>query len=205
MKYTIASREFYISPGITCLCEIPVPDLAVDPDQAPALGNSYSEKEENLDMFLSEIFFPQYIGAIKRIIANYQHSALPAKYLYGLHVHVTSLPRMHPALYHLPTDMIIIDPDTLSIGFGGKSGKFVFGHEFGHRIIRFSHDDCVIQALKYVYSILPVSNQKLLQEVLCDAFASLISGDPFTRFDNAIDPIKQKGLNHAALQLAWSC
>lgn len=203
--YTLETREFYISPGVTCTCEIPVPDLSADPSQASGLGNSISEKSENLDQLLSEILFPQYTSAIKRAIHNYRTSALPEKYLYGHKVHVLPMPRNNPALYHWPSDTIVIDPDTLSIGSRDISGKFVYGHEFGHRIIHFSSRETVEQALNAVCSILAISSRKLAEETLCDAFGSLISHDTAERFDSEIVFIKQEGIKRVALRLAWSC
>lgn len=203
--YTLETREFYISPGVTCTCDLPIPDLSADPTQAPALGDSISEKNEKLDQFLSEILFPQYTSAIKMAIRNYRASALPEKYLYGHNVHVMPMPSSNPALYYWPSDMIFIDPDALSIGIKDTPGKFIYGHEFGHRIIHFSSHETVNLVLNAVCSILTISSQKLAEEILCDAFGSLISHNTSERFDSEIDPIKQEGIKLAALRLAWSC
>lgn len=203
MIYTTVKRKFYIIPGVTCVCEIPIPDLAADPTQANAMGKSISEKEENLDQFLTEILFPQYTSALKRAVASYQISGLPEKFLHGHTVNIVPMPFEFPASYHILSDIISIDPDLLVIGCRLFSGRFAYGHEFGHRIMNFRKDQ-LDSAISTVCSILAISDTNFATEILADAFGDLISGGDKSRFD-VIDPEKQEGLRLTALKLAWSC
>lgn len=202
MIYTTAKRSFYISPGVSCFLEIPVPDLNADPTQACALGKSISEKNENLDRFLSELFFPQYISAIKKAIYSYRKSKLPEKFLIGHRIKVTRMPRNSPACYYIPSDLIIIDPDALCIGFDNSSGTFVYGHEFGHRIMAFRSSG-LDSALSEASGVLMLSDKHLLTEFLADAFGSMICCDTRSRF-MILPGSEQEGLRRVALKLAWS-
>lgn len=202
MIYTTVKRKFYISPGVTCFCELPIPDLAVDSTQAEAMGECISEKKENLDRFLTEIFFPQYTSALKRAIASYQSSGLPEKFLHGHTVNIVPMPLEFPASYHILSDIISIDPDLLVIGCRLFSGRFAYGHEFGHRIMNFRKEQ-LDSAISTTFSILSISDSNFATEILADAFGSLISVGDKSRFD-MIDPEKQEGLRLTALKLAWS-
>lgn len=207
MIYKDETRSFYIHPGVTCVCTLSVPDLSADPDQAQAMGKSVSEKSENIDQFMSEIMFPQYIRALRSAILAYLNSDLPEYFLHGHRVKVCSLPiwSTTPAAYNYATDTVIIDADTLNIGYHGDSGQFVYGHELGHRIMHFRGQEITDRAISVASSILSLSDRKLLLEVMADAFGSLISTGKNSRFTQYIEPLKQEGLQRAALRLAWSC
>lgn len=209
MIYTTETRNFYLSPGVNCTIEIPVPDLRADPDQAPGLGKSRSEKSENLDQFLSEIFFPQYTRALKKANACYMSADLPEKFLCGANVAVRSLPSRIDGIhgfYNYDDDIIVINADTLVIGCKTASGEFVYGHEIGHRIVFKKNAADSDAAISDVCSILMISDCKLAQEYLCDAFGELIAFDsrePSTFKQKT--GTKMEGLMHTALKLAWSC
>lgn len=207
MIYKDETRSFYIHPGVTCVCTLSVPDLSADPDQAPAMGESVSEKSENIDRFMTEFMFPQYVRALKNATMAYLDSDLPEYFLHGHRVEVRSLPIWAdtPAAYDYSTDTIIIGADTLNIGCHGTSGQFVYGHEFGHRIMHFRGQKLTDSAISTASSILALSDRKFLLEIMADAFGSLISVDKASRFTEYIEPLKQEGLQRAALRLAWSC
>lgn len=207
MIYKDETRSFYIHPGVTCVCTLSVPDLFADPDQAPAMGKSVSEKSENIDQFMTEIMFPQYVRALRNAITAYLSSDLPEYFLHGHRVEVRSLPIWAdtPAAYDYSTDTVIIGADTLNIGCYGTPGQFVYGHEFGHRIMHFRGKKITDRAISEASSILALSDRKFLLEILADAFGSLISPDKPSRFTEYIETVKQEGLRKAALRLAWSC
>lgn len=207
MIYKKEERKFYIHPGVTCTCRIPIPDLSADPDQAQGMGKSVSEKSENMDKFLSEILFPQYVRALRKAVLAYLNSNLPEYFLRGHRVLLDSFPIWDDrrAAYDPYDDMVIIDADTLNMGAYGNSGQFVYGHELGHRIMHLRGSAVTDSAISFASSVLCTSNRVLLLEVIADAFGSLISTDKGSRFTEDIDPIKREGLQKAALRLAWSC
>lgn len=208
MVHKLETRRFYLSPGITCIVEIPIPDLATDSSQAEELGSSYYEKTEKLDQFLTEMFFPQYIHAAKRAINCFTCSQLPPIFLEGQKLIITPIP-VHlthsPAMYHSGKDTIIIDSDSFSIGFCDGSGIFLYGHEVGHRIIEF-RKRAKASAIDEVKGILSISDSSLAEETLCDAFGYHLDSSGKTRFDVINTPeSKRKALVNVALKLAWSC
>lgn len=207
MIYKDETRSFYIHPGIICVCTLSVPDLDAEPNQALAMGESISEKKENIDQFMSEIMFPQYIRALRNATMAYLNSDLPEYFLHGHRVEVYPFPIWSdtPAAYNYSSDTIIIDADTLNIGSQGNPGQFVYGHEVGHRIMHFRGQEITDRAISLASSILALSDRNFLLEVMADAFGSLISAGERSRFTEYIEPVKQEGLQRAALRLAWSC
>lgn len=207
MTYKNETRNFYIHPGVNCVCTLPVPDLSADPNQASAMGESVSEKSERIDQFMSEIMFPQYVRALRKAVLAYINSDLPEYFLYGHRVEICSFPIWSDvrAGYNSFSDLIIIDADTLNIGYRGTPGQFIYGHELGHRIMHIRGQRLTESAISMASSILSFSDRKVLSEVIADAFGSLVSSSGSSRFTEDIDPLKQEGLQRAALKLAWSC
>lgn len=210
MIYTTETRNFFLSPGVNCTVEVPVPDLRADPYQAPGLGKSHSEKSENLDRFLSEIFFPQYTRAIKNSNACYISAGLPEKFLCGVNVSVESLPVLITGVhgfYNHNDDIIVINADTLVIGCRSASGEFVYGHEVGHRIVYKKNAAESEAAISDVCSIMMISDRKCALEMLCDAFGELIASNSrrSSAFRQLVAYEKIEGLKKTALKLAWSC
>lgn len=211
MVYKLVNRHFSMPYGVTCTIEVPVPDLDKDPTQAPALGQTYSEKQEKLDEFLTEMFFPQYTRAMKRGIKSYERSELPKKFLYHQQVLITPLSNFSSGFrgfYNFEQDVIGLDSDSFSIGFRYGSGSFLYGHENGHRIMFFRQNQKP-NAISEIKNILSISDDKFAEEILCDAFGYLLSEDDCTndctRFDILADVthIKREGLSRVALKLAW--
>lgn len=207
MIYTIASKQFYLSPGVTCTCNIPVPDLELNPHQAAGLGKTTDEKAENLEKMLDTMLFPQYVRALTNAIQMYKHSELPDHFLYDQIVIIKQLPVMYDGIlgyYHRGNDTIVLDCDSFSIGFKNGSGEFLYGHENGHRILRYKAR-YKERALKEVKSIVGTSDNYIAEELLCDAFGYLVNPKGKSRLDifEDISPIKKEGLALAALKLAW--
>lgn len=207
MIYKTEERSFYIHPGVNCICRLSVPDLSADPDQARAMGNSLSEKSESIDQFLSEIFFPQYVRALRTAVLAYLASDLPEYFLRGHRVLVGSIPIWEDsrAAYDPYDDLVIIDANALNLGAYGSSSQFIYGHELGHRIMHFRGTESTDKAIAFASSVLSTCDRTFLLEVMADAFGALISPGKNSRFTDGLDPIKQEGLQLAALRLAWSC
>ena len=208
MVKKMVNRRFYFS-GVEYTVEIPVPDLEKDPDSGRGLGDSYAEKNENLDKFLTEILFPQYTRAIKDALIAYKNSKLPEKFLYGQRIRITPFPLVTDDVrgyYDIFEDIICLDRDSLSLGFFSGCGNFLYGHEAGHRIIAFKKG-YKKEALLEVSNMLSISNEIITTELLCDAFGYLISSGSKTRFDILPKDLSEKkeGLAQIALKLAWRC
>lgn len=208
MVEKMVNRRFYFS-GVEYTVEVPVPDLERDPDSGRALGDSYAEKNENLDKFLSELIFPQYTRSMRNAISAYKSSKLPEKFLHGQRVKITPLSMMTDDVrgyYNISRDIICLDNDSFSIGFSSGCGNFLYGHESGHRILEIKKRD-KDEALAEVSSILSISNTIIITELLCDAFGYLICHGDRTRFDVLPDILsdKKEGIALVALKLAWKC
>lgn len=208
MVYKLASKRFFMSHNVTCIVEVPVPDLAKDPNQAEGLGKSCSEKNEKLDEFLTDMLYPQYTRAMKAAIDAFIRSKLPTKFLYRQQVLVSPLPVYENGVrgfYDNQIDLIGLDSDSFSIGFLEGSGEFLYGHENGHRII-FFRSNKKADAISEIKSILSISDDYLAEELLCDAFGYLMNENGKTRFDILpdINRFKREGMALTALKLAWS-
>lgn len=203
--YTTESRSFALGHNITCTCELPIPDLNANPNQAAAMGKSYSEKNEKLDEFFTEIYFPQYTRELKGVIEQYSVSDLPQKFLYGLSFVVRPLPIQNEiyAFYCFDTDTITINADTLVCGAQTGSGRFICGHEIGHKIVHNMRNSA--ETISEVCSILMISDVFTAREILCDAFGQIVAPNDFSRFNACLERNKCEGLERAALKLAWSC
>ncbi|MCX4304157.1 MAG: hypothetical protein OSJ66_09205, partial [Clostridia bacterium] len=92
--------------------------------------------------------------------------------------------------------------DTLVCGSKFASGKFICGHEIGHKII--SHRNSA-ESISEVCSILMISDVFGAREILCDAFGQIVAPDDRSRFNCYIEQSKCEGIKRAALKLAWSC
>lgn len=210
MFYTTETRNFYLGYGVNCMVEVPVPDFGADPDQASGLGKSRSEKSENLDRFLSEIFFPQYTRALKKSNACYMSADLPKKFLRGANVSVVSLSPFVDGIhgfYNHDDDIIVINADTLVMGCRSASGEFVYGHEVGHRIVYKKNVTESEAAVSEACSIMMISDRKCALEMLCDAFGELTASNSrkMSSFRQLVGHEKVDGLKRIALKLAWSC
>lgn len=207
MVYTFASTEFILPPGVTCTCKIPVPDIELCPSQAVGLGKCPDEKAENLEHMLNDMLFPQYRRALTNAISMYEKSELPNHFLYDQTVIIEPLPVIYDgvlAYYHRGNDTIVLDCDSFSLGFKLGTGDFLYGHECGHRIFRFRKSGRE-RALNDVRSIIGITDRKLAEELLCDAFGYLVNPQGKSRLDlfEGISPLKKEGLALAALRLAW--
>lgn len=208
MVNKLVRRQFTMSYNVKCTVGVPAPDLDADPNQAPGLGDSYSEKKENLDKFLTEIIFPQYTRAMRGGIDAFVRSKLPTKFVYQQKVVIAPLFIYDDDLlgfYNHIEDYIGLDSDSFSLGFSEGTGIFLYGHEVGHRIV-FFRPRKKQEALSEVKNILMISDDKIAEEILCDAFGYLLNENGVTRFDTLPDitPIKREGLARVALKLAWS-
>lgn len=192
-------KTVFFKPGITVTCHVPVPQTA----------HLYVKNEEELEKraeFIDGLIHGQVIRAIKSTIEAYKRSDLPEKYLIRQKIEIRPFHWTERAFGHFypQLDIIEMDTDAFSIGVYGGSGKYLYGHESGHRIMNYKASKAAIEQVK---ALLFISSDYTATELLCDAFGILLDNDG-EYDDDTIAQIaagKREGLKRIALGLAWSC
>ena len=82
MSKRLICSESWLRNKIHVKVYLPVPG-SIDKLEAPAMGNSPMERDENIMKFAEEMWFPQYFRAVKRIIDVYERSEMPLRYIIG--------------------------------------------------------------------------------------------------------------------------
>lgn len=203
--YREIRRTSTLNHKVEVECIVLVPDLSVDPTQAPACGNCVSEKNEELERFAEELLGPQYFRAMRQNIAAYERSELPIRLIRRQKVIIRPLPRNLAGQYLIPSQIILVDNDAVC-GIKGWSGAFVVGHELGHKALHVKEGSKAL--LKEVSEILEVdfqSNFKRLCEVVADEVGNLASRSNEDRrlFSYPIERMKREGIQKAILRFCW--
>lgn len=203
--YKEAVRTSTLRHRVEVICMIPIPDVKADPDQAPAMGNSISEKEEKLEEFVELFMAPQYFRAMRSCISTFEQSELPIRLLAKQRVCICVTPRDTPGLYNHRNQTIYMDPDA-TIGLGVPSGEFIFGHEIGHKAMYVKDDSMWL--LKEAAAILGMScqgNVRQLEELIADEFGNLITGMDVdnVHFREPLGLLKREGIQRKILQYVW--
>ena len=130
--YRVFIRTSTLRHRVEVTCRIPLPDLDVDPTQAPAMGKELSEQKENIERCAEELLFPQYFHAMRRHIERYDCSQLPTRLLDGQQVIILPLTYQMLGGYNILNKVIYLDCNSVC-GIGEISGDNLFGHELGHK------------------------------------------------------------------------
>ena len=202
-NYREIIKESTISHRVHIRCIILVPDVYGDENAAPAMGACPSEKMEGIEKFVEEILAPQYFNAMRSIISKFECSLLPDDLIYKQKVRLEPLGRGLTGVYDRRADIIIEDLDTSVIR---DRGPYIFGHEFGHKLLKFKHKEAVEHALWEIAGIVGISNKNDLKEILCDGVGNVLTqehkGTHVLPYE--LPQIKIEGIEKTALRLAWA-
>ena len=203
--YRVFIRTSTLRHRVEVTCRIPLPDLDVDPTQAPAMGKELSEQKENIERCAEELLFPQYFHAMRRHIERYDCSQLPTRLLDGQQVIILPLSYQMLGGYNILNKVIYLDCNSVC-GIGEISGDNLFGHELGHKAMDVKSG--AEWLLKEVASILGVGyweNCQKLKELVADETGNLVSGETEDReiFNAPIDYWKRKEIQKRVLQFIW--
>ena len=133
MSKRLICSESWLRNKIHVKVYLPVPG-SIDKLEAPAMGNSPMERDENIMKFAEEMWFPQYFRAVKRIIDVYERSEMPLRYIIGQEIDIFPMIE-RVGMYSVFSGKISMDNDSmLDISIVG-SGAQIFGYEMGHKLL----------------------------------------------------------------------
>ena len=196
-------KDSTISHRIHIRCLIPVPDVYRDESAACAMGDSISEKAENLERVAEELLAPQYFSTIRRFVSMYERSRLPIGLIYEQEVQLESLDisRGYKAFYDTRADIIIEDADTCVM----QDGAHIFGHMIGYKLIKFKGPELVSKALWELEGIMGCADTHLLKTIHCDGIANLLTSEHRSPHEllYGLSDLKIEGIEKTALAFAW--
>ena len=146
MSERLIKSEKWIRHNINVSVYVPVPG-SMDKAEAPAMGDSPMERDENIMKFAEEILFPQFYRAADSMIQHFEKSPLPTRWIYNQPIVIIPLAwNDYGCLGH--DGSIIIDNDS-SCGFKcGMPGSLVFGAMMGFKVIYTKRPTLILEKIK---------------------------------------------------------
>lgn len=198
MSERLIKSNLWLRNRIKVTVYVPVPGV-MDKSEAPAMGNSPLERDENIMRFAEEMLFPQYFRAAKKIIGRYEQSQMPLRYLKGQEIDV--LPMVERlGCYSIVTGKIALDNDGMIDIRKEGSGAKIFGHEMGHKIVCVKDSDELLRNVTNYFSI----NCKWAHEIVADLAGEIIAADDTASNLSYLDEKAKKYFKRQILKLAWS-
>ena len=203
MSERLIQSESWMKNRIKVTVYVPVPGV-VDKSEAPAMGDSPLERDENIMKFAEELLFPQYFGAVKSIIHTYEKSPLPRRFI--INQPIVIMPLGWSEYGKLGEDgSIIIDNDS-SCGFKrGVSGALVYGSMIGYKIVAAKQP---VDVLEKVKERIPMINKmyrtddRWAKNFLSELTGELASGEKSNELF-WLDEKDRKYFQREVLRIAW--
>ncbi len=204
MSERLIKSEEWIRHNIKATVYVPVPG-SMDKAEAPAMGDSPMERDENIMKFAEEILFPQYFRAANSMIYSFESSPLPTRWIYNQSIVIIPLDwNDYGCLGH--GGSIIIDNDS-SCGFKhGISGSLVFGAMMGFKVIYTKQPTLILEKIK---ERVPMINQmyqtddKWAKNLFSELTGEIVSGEESNELF-WLDEKDRKYFQNEILKFAWT-
>ena len=166
------------------------------------MGRCANEKNENIEKIAEEILAPQYFRQVRKSVEVLEKADIPLRLIRKQQVRIEPLGTGFEGVYDCYGDIIVENADTTITA----KNEYIYAHETGHKILTVKNKIAVEMALQDAYGIVPISNERILKEILCDEFGMMVSGKYFEChvLDEQLSNLKREGLQRLMLQLAWS-
>lgn len=195
MSERLIRSESLLRNKIRVTVYLPVPGI-YDKSEAPAMGDSSMERDENIMKFAEEMWFPQYFRAVKQIVDVYEKSQMPLRYIVGQEIDI--FPMLDSVgIYSLSSGKIAIDNDSLLDIRKEGSGAQIFGHEIGHKILFVKDSNELLRNIESLLSI----RRKWSHEIIAELAGEVISNETSTIF--RFDERAKNYFKRQLLKLAW--
>ena len=197
MSKRLICSESWLRNKIHVKVYLPIPG-SMEKSEAPAMGNSPMERDENIMKFAEEMWFPQYFRAAKRIIDVYERSEMPLRYIIGQEIDIFPMIE-RVGMYSIVSGKIAVDNDGLLDMRREGSGAQIFGHEIGHKLHTVKVSNDLLQEIESFFSV----NRMLAKELLAELTGELIANDNSAIKISYIDENSKRYFMQQILKLAW--
>lgn len=197
MSERLIYSESWLRNKIHVTVYLPIPG-SMEKSEAPAMGNSPMERDENIMKFAEEMWFPQYFRAAKRIIDVYERSEMPLRYIIGQEIDIFPMIE-RVGMYSIVSGKIAVDNDGLLDMRREGSGAQIFGHEIGHKLHTVKVSNDLLQEIESFFSV----NRMLAKELLAELTGELIANDNSAIKISYIDENSKRYFMQQILKLAW--
>ena len=197
MSKRLICSESWLRNKIHVKVYLPVPG-SIDKLEAPAMGNSPMERDENIMKFAEEMWFPQYFRAVKRIIDVYERSEMPLRYIIGQEIDIFPMIE-RVGMYSVFSGKISMDNDSmLDISIVG-SGAQIFGHEMGHKPLCVKESNELLENVQEYFG----TTEKWAHEIIAELTGEIVANDDTAVKISFIDGRTQEFFKRQILKLAW--
>ena len=197
MSERLIYSKSWIRHKIEVTVYVPVPGI-MEKEEAPAMGDSPMERDENIMKFAEEMWFPQYFRTIKRIIETYEKSPMPLRYIKGQKIDIFPMVG-RVGIFSTTSGRIAVDNDGLLDMRREGSGAQIFGHEIGHKLHTVKVSNDLLQEIESFFSV----NRMLAKELLAELTGELIANDNSAIKISYIDENSKRYFMQQILKLAW--
>lgn len=197
MSKRLICSESWLRNKIHVKVYLPVPG-SIDKLEAPAMGNSPMERDENIMKFAEEMWFPQYFRAVKRIIDVYERSEMPLRYIIGQEIDIFPMIE-RVGMYSVFSGKISMDNDSmLDISIVG-SGAQIFGHEMGHKFLCVKESNELLENVQEYFG----TTEKWAHEIIAELTGEIVANDDTAVKISFIDERTKEYFKRQILKLAW--
>ncbi len=197
MSKRLICSESWLRNKIHVKVYLPVPG-SIDKLEAPAMGNSPMERDENIMKFAEEMWFPQYFRAVKRIIDVYERSEMPLRYIIGQEIDIFPMIE-RVGMYSVFSGKISMDNDSmLDISIVG-SGAQIFGHEMGQKLLCVKESNELLENVQEYFG----TTEKWAHEIIAELTGEIVANDDTAVKISFIDERTKEYFKRQILKLAW--
>lgn len=163
----------WLRNNIEATVYVPVPEIW-DKSKPSAMGDSPLERDENIMKFAEEVVFPEYFRAIKKIIARYEQSKMPIRYIIGQEIDIFPMIDCS-GIYSIISGKIAVDNDGVFDIRCEGSGTQIFGHEIGHKVVcvKKSMSKELLENVKEYFSV----SEELAHEIIAELSGEIVAND----------------------------
>lgn len=197
MSKKFICSESWLRNKIHVTVYLPIPG-SMEKSEAPAMGNSPMERDENIMRFAEEMWFPQYFRAAKRIIDVYERSEMPLRYIIGQKLDIFPMVEQL-GMYSIVSGRIAVDNDAIIDIRKEGSGAQIFGHEIGHKVLWVKDSNKLLENVQELFGI----TNKWSHEIVAELTGEIIANDDTAFKMSFIDERTKQYLKCQILKLAW--
>ena len=197
MSERLICSESWLRNKIHVTVYLPIPG-SMEKSEAPAMGNSPMERDENIMKFAEEMWFPQYFRAAKRIIDVYERSEMPLRYIIGQEIDIFPMIE-RVGMYSIVSGKIAVDNDGIIDIRREGSGAQIFGHEMGHKILCVKESRELLENVQEYFG----TTEKWTHEIIAELTGEIVANDDTAIKISLLDERPKAYFKRQILKLAW--
>ena len=197
MSERLICSESWLRNKIHVTVYLPIPG-SMEKSEAPAMGNSPMERDENIMKFAEEMWFPQYFRAAKRIIDVYERSEMPLRYIIGQEIDIFPMIE-RVGMYSIVSGKIAVDNDGIIDIRREGYGAQIFGHEMGHKILCVKESRELLENVQEYFG----TTEKWAHEIIAELTGEIVANDDTAIKISLLDERPKAYFKRQILKLAW--